>query len=255
MTISDPPAMQGPSTPSARPGRRLVPRLADDARDLARVMVLAVPLGAVTAGVVARLAMLLLARTNPTASGITSDDGFTINQFTLSGSLNLALVGAVFGALSGVLYVALAPLKIGPSWFGRLSLCVGAGVVVGSIIVHPDGVDFVFLDNPVMLAVTLFVLVPTLHVLALDVLVERARARGALVGRPATVLGLLLSLAMAPLVVALGTLRATWLLLCARMPGARWLRSPWWAWAARAGLAVVFVGAVLDIGGDVAELA
>lgn len=255
MTTTAPDAPEAPSTLRAHLGAHLGPRLADDARDLARVMVLAVPLGAVTVGIVARLAMFLLARTNPTASGITSDDGFTINQFTLSGSLNLALVGAVFGALSGVLYVALAPLKIGPSWFGRLSLCVGAGVVVGSVIVHPDGVDFVFLDNPVMLAVTLFVLIPTLHVLALDVLVEGARARGALVRRPATVLGLVLSLAMAPLVAALGTLRASWLLLCARMPDARWLRSPWWAWAARAGLAVVFGAAVLDIGGDVAELA
>jgi hypothetical protein len=229
-------------------------RLVDDARDLARVMVLAVPLGAVTVGVVARLAMFLLARTNPTASGITSDDGFRINHFTLSGSLNLALVGAVFGALSGVLYVALAPLKVGPAWFGRLALCVGAGVVVGSIIVHPDGVDFVFLDNPAMLAVTLFVLIPILHVLVLDVLVQRARARGALLHRGATALGLLLSLAMTPLVAALAACRAGWLLLSARMPDARWLGSPWWAWAARAGLAVIFLGAVLDLGADIAEL-
>ncbi|MGH3334864.1 MAG: hypothetical protein ACRDOZ_03520 [Nocardioides sp.] len=43
--------------------------------------------GALAVGVLGRLAMLLLAQLNPLATGVTSDDGFEIGQFTLSGSL------------------------------------------------------------------------------------------------------------------------------------------------------------------------
>jgi hypothetical protein len=226
---------------------------ADTAR-LARTMLVAVPLGAVSVGLVARLAMFVLARTNASAAGMTSDDGFTIHQFTLSGSLNLVVVGVFFGALSGVCWLVLAPFRIGPAWFQRLSLSVGAGVVVGSQLVHSDGVDFVFLDNPFLLAVALFVLIPVAHVLVLDLLATRADESRSPGGPRWTVAGLVLSLPMAPLVVVLGLARALQLTVLARVgrAGPGWSRG--WGWAVRGALTALFVAAVVSITGDVAAL-
>jgi hypothetical protein len=225
-----------------------------DADRLARVMLVAVPLGAVSVGLVARLAMLLLARTNPMAAGVTSDDGFTIDQFTLSGSLNLVVVGIFLGALSGVCWVVLAPLKVGPAWFQRLSLAVGAGVVVASQVVHSDGIDFVFLDDPFLLAVALFVLIPVLHVLALDLLATRVLGRALLPGARWTVAGLVLALPMAPLVAVVAVLRAVQIALRTRGHLTGLVRWPGWGWSARGALAILFAAAVASIAGDVAAL-
>src|SRR5262245_45478307 len=54
-------------------------------------------LGLVVGGIGGRLAMMLLARLNPEATGVTSDDGFTIGQFTLSDTLNLLLIATLLG--------------------------------------------------------------------------------------------------------------------------------------------------------------
>ena len=43
--------------------------------------------------------MMLLARLNPEATGITSDDGFRIGQFTVGDTLQLLLTGTVFGLI------------------------------------------------------------------------------------------------------------------------------------------------------------
>jgi hypothetical protein len=230
-------------------------RLVEDARDLARVLLVGAALGVVTLGVVGRLIMFLLARANPFAAGMLTDDGFVIDQFTVSGSFQLAATGAVFGTLSGVLHVALAPLKTGPTWFQRLSFSVGAGVVVASNIIHSDGVDFVVLDRPTAAAVGLFLALPVLHVLALDLAVERVRRSRALTAPGWQVAGGLLAVPMTPLLVPLAVGRAGYLGLRARDPGARWLHSPLWAWAVRLGLTVVFVLAATGIIEDVRALA
>ena len=227
---------------------------AADARHLARTMLVAVPLGVLTTAVVSRLAMFLLARTNPSASGLRTDDGFIIDRFTLSGSLGLALAGVFLGALSGVCWVALSPLKIGPRWFGTVSISVGAGTVVASQVVHSDGIDFVALDEPAMLAVSLFVLIPIGHVLALDLIATRVAERDLLAAPGWTVLGLLVSLLMAPLVVGLAVLRAGWHLL-RRRPAGRWLGWPGWRWLARGVLSAIFGLAVSGIVQDVSALA
>lgn len=137
-----------------------------------RIVGAAVLVGAATIGVLSRLAMHLLARLNPEATGLISDDGFEMGRFTLSGSLNLMVVGLAFGLLSGVLYLLLEPLLIGPGWFRTLSLSVGAGTVAATQLVHSDGVDFRLLE-PLALAVAMFVLLPMLHI----ALVERWAVR------------------------------------------------------------------------------
>lgn len=135
--------------------------------------------GAVTVGVLARLLMHLLVRLSPEARGVTSDDGFEMGTFTLGGSVNLLVVGLALGLLSGVLFLALEPLLVGPAWFRTLSLSVGAGTVAATQVVHADGVDFRLL-GPLWLAVAGFVALPVLHVALVERGADRIRrSRGA----------------------------------------------------------------------------
>ena len=142
----------------------------------AQIVAASAVVGVLTIGVLSRLMMFLFARLNPEADGVRSDDEFVMGQFTVGGSLNLALVGLLFGVLSGVLYQLLEPLLVGPDWFATLSLSVGAGTVGAANLIHSDGVDFTLLD-PLWLTVGLCTLLPILHVAAVDRSVRWVRAR------------------------------------------------------------------------------
>ncbi len=144
------------------------------ARTALLIVVAGAGIGAITVGVVSRAAMFLLFRLNPDADGVTSDDGFEMGRFTISGSLNLLVAGLLFGVLSALFYLGMERLRFGPAWFRTLSLSVGAGVVAGSMIVHPDGVDFTLLE-PLTLTVATFLAIPVLHVALLDVTAVRIR--------------------------------------------------------------------------------
>lgn len=132
-----------------------------DALERLRVIVLAgVAVGVLVGGVGGRLAMLVLRLTSPdTVVGLTSDDGFEIGQVTLGGTYNLLLVGAGFGVLGAALHGLVAPWLIGPLWFRHLTVGLGSGAVVGSMLVHTDGIDFRALE-PAWLAIASFVAIP-----------------------------------------------------------------------------------------------
>ena len=144
--------------------------------DLARRLGIAVLAGAVCGFVVGglggRLFMFVLAQLNPDATGVKTDDGFEMGRFTMSGTLNLLAVATVLGVLGGLFFLALRGLRFGPEWFRVLSMPVGATIVVGSILVHSDGVDFTLL-KPLWLAVVLTLSVPFLYTLMLAWLVDR----------------------------------------------------------------------------------
>jgi hypothetical protein len=95
-----------------------------------------------------------------------------MGQFTVSGSLNLLVVGGVLGAVGGVVYAGARHLTFGPEWWRVTSVVLGAALPVGAAIVHDDGVDFTVLE-PVELAVAMFVLLPGLYGLLLQLVVER----------------------------------------------------------------------------------
>jgi len=57
--------------------------------------------GLVACGIGGRLFMSALAALNPDVAGIKSDDGFTMGQVTLSGTVNLLFVTTVIGAVAG----------------------------------------------------------------------------------------------------------------------------------------------------------
>lgn len=224
-------------------------RLVEEGSLLARLMLLGALVGAVSTGVLARLAMRLLAVVNDRVRGIRSDDGFFVGVVSLDGSLELAATGLLLGAFSGLLYACLSPLQVGEPWFRTLSISVGAGVVVASQVVHSDGVDFTFLE-PAWLAVGMFVLIPIVHVAVLDRLGQRVRA-GRSMRHPAWALvGVVPLVAMAPFVAVAAAVRVCLLVLGRALGG--W--SPAWLQAARVLLAVVFVLAVLDLVRDVIRI-
>ena len=165
------------TTAQARPHSGWTPT---DALERLRVIVLAgVTLGVVVGGVGGRVAMGVLRLTSPdTVVGLTSDDGFEIGQVTLGGTYNLLLVGAAFGVLGAALHGLVSPWLIGPRWFEHVTVALGSGAVVGSMLVHTDGVDFTVLE-PAWLAIACFVAIPALFGGLVGPTMERLARRGA----------------------------------------------------------------------------
>ncbi|MCW2766338.1 MAG: hypothetical protein JWO11_2297 [Nocardioides sp.] len=232
-----------PSGPSPLPTVR--EELAPAARRLARISLLGVLVGALVGGVLSRLAMLLLARLNDAATGRVSDDGFVMGRFTLSGSANLLLTGAALGLLGAGFYFALRGLMVGPRWFRLLSISLGPAVVLGSQLVHTDGVDFTLLQ-PAWLAIAVFVALPGVYAALLSVLAEAVIARDdRWTSRWWTVAGLLVWLPLAPVLAVLVAGRLA-LVGAHRVPSLRALvGSSVVAWVARGALTVLFVVALI----------
>jgi len=199
-------------------------------------------LGLLVGGAGGRLAMGLLAILNPRATGVTSDDGFRIGQFTVSGTLNLLIVATVIGALGGGIYLVLRNLMIGPRWLQVLSISAGPAVVVGSMLVHVDGVDFTLLRPP-LLAIAMFVAIPAVYAALLTLLAERWLEPDNWFTKGPRILAmapLLVWLPIAPLLAALavGWLLTEWSSQLRRPPTAQMLSVT--HWVARIALAALF---------------
>ncbi len=153
------------------PGSRV---LRDAVADEVRVLLVAgVASGAVIAGLGSRLAMLLLRFTSPSwVIGMRSDDDFVIGEFTIGGSYALLGLGAVTGVLGVGVYRLVRPWLIGPMWFRRVTTGLAAGAVVGSMLVHADGIDFRVL-KPTWLAISLFVALPAVFGTFIGPVVDR----------------------------------------------------------------------------------
>lgn len=136
------------------------------------LVVAGIPTGVVVAGIGSRLAMFLLRLTSPdSVSGVTSDDGFEIGRFTLGGSYNLLVLGAAVGVIGAAAYRAVSPWLLGPRWFERVTVAAASAAVVGSMLVHADGIDFRLL-KPLWLAIGLFVALPALFGAAIAAAVD-----------------------------------------------------------------------------------
>jgi len=222
------------------------------ARTLSVLTLVGAACGVFAVGILSRLAMLLLAHLNPSAAGVTSDDGFVMGQFTLSGSLQLAGVGLQLGVTGAAFYVALRGLIIGPPWFRLLSISLGPAVVAGAVAVHTDGIDFHILE-PTWLAAALFIAIPGIYAALLHVIGERALERWHQ-GRLLLGLGLAPWVLLFPVTLLLAVGFATHRKLRHSPHGRAFLASPWPAWTLRAGLAALFVLAVIDLRHDLNAL-
>lgn len=211
-------------------------------------------LGLLVGGVGSRLAMMLLARLNPEMAGVTSDDGFTMGQLTLD-TLDLLSTTTLLGVIGGGIYFVLRGLMIGPRWFQILSISVGPAVVVGSIIVTVDGVDFTL--DPVWLAILMFVAIPCAYAALLTVVAERwLKPAGPFMTAP-------LWLAIVPLVIWVPIFPVLGVLLVGLVvfEGVRRTREgevvlshPALPWLARAALGVIFALSLADLTQDTATL-
>lgn len=148
-----------------------------DVRQRMWVVVMAgIPTGVMVAGLGSRLAMLILRLTSPASvRGVTSDDGFEIGRVTLGGTYNLLMLGAAVGVIGAVAYCAVRPWLLGPRWFRRVTVASASGAVVGSLLIHEDGIDFHVLE-PLWLAIGLFVALPAMFGASIAVAVDRVAA-------------------------------------------------------------------------------
>ena len=178
------------------------------ARELARTMsggaVLGALSGLLVGGVLGRLAMRLLAVTSPAwAQGRMTDDQALVGTISLRGTLGLAFVTTIAGALAGLVYLWVR--RVLPT--GRRGRVAGFGLFTGSVggalFVHDHpSFDYTVL-TPTWLAVLLFVALPLLYGVLVSWLVETLdRPGGRLRRRPAwlvTALGLLVAAPVLPL--------------------------------------------------------
>jgi hypothetical protein len=92
------------------------------------------------------------------------------------------LLGAAFGIIGAAAYLMVSPWLIGPTWFRRLTTGLAAAVVVGSMLVHADGIDFTVL-KPTWLAIGVFVALPGLFGALVGVVVDAVRRPGSWTAR------------------------------------------------------------------------
>jgi hypothetical protein len=85
------------------------------------------------------------------------------------------MLGASVGIIGAAAYQCVAPRLIGPAWFRRATVALAAGAVVGSMLIHSDGVDFRVL-KPTWLAIGMFIALPALFGAAIAVAVDRISA-------------------------------------------------------------------------------
>ncbi len=167
--MSTPPLVR--STPRDG-GGHTASAVADVGERLRVLIVAGVATGALVIGAGSRLVMLLLRLTSPDeVVGVQSDDDFKIGQVTLSGTYNLLLLGAGVGILGAAAYRLVAPWLIGPRWFRRFTTAAASGAVVGSMLIHADGVDFTLL-KPTWLAIGVFIALPALFGALIGVAVD-----------------------------------------------------------------------------------
>ena len=173
-------------------------------------------LGLVVGGIGSRLGMFALRLTSPDyVRGIESDDGFTIGQVTLSGTLILLSLCTAVGVIGAFAYRLVAPALIGPPWLHRATVALGAGAVVGAMVIHPDGVDFTLLE-PAWLAIAVFVAIPLAFGAAIGPTIDRCDRPDAWVNRGRwlpwllAVAVLALSFVILPAVVVAGAVMVVW---------------------------------------------
>jgi hypothetical protein len=161
--------------------------------------------GVVVAGIGSRVAMLVLRLTShDRVIGMQSDDDFTIGRFTFLGTYNLVVLCAVFGVFGAALYQWVRPWLIGPRWFRYATVGSACGAVIGSMLIHADGIDFRAL-TPTWLAIAMFVALPFAFGVAISWTVDRLDREGSFAreGRARWIVAPVLTLLLPPTLILL----------------------------------------------------
>jgi hypothetical protein len=128
-------------------------------RDIARGGIAGAIAGGLVAGIGGRVVMRLAALAVPSAVGLPTENGNTIGEITLAGSVALVFLGVFFGLVVGAVWVALAPWIPGRG-LGRALVTAPIAVAVGGVgLVDGGNVDFIVLRNDALVVAMLLVLV------------------------------------------------------------------------------------------------
>ena len=111
--------------------------------------------GVVSAGVGGRVVMRVVAILDPSTDGAFTDSSATVGEFTIDGTIPLLVLGAVLGAVSGIVYLGLrrwlpCPTRWRGVTYGAFTLVTG-----GQIVFDPANADFQIFE-PVIVAILLF---------------------------------------------------------------------------------------------------
>jgi hypothetical protein len=128
--------------------------------------------GFIVGGIGSRVAMRILAAVNTDQAGVLTENGNISGQITLDGTLFLLFNGIFFGAIGGLLYVA---IRRWLPWQGickRLAFGAFLFLAFGSVVIDGDNKDFA-LFGPPALGVILFALLFPVYGLAVAAIVDR----------------------------------------------------------------------------------
>jgi hypothetical protein len=218
-------------------------------------------MGALIGGLGGRIAMLVLRLTSDESlHGVETDDGFTIGVVS-SQTTVLVVITAVLGTVGGLAYLLVR------TWLppGRRAFAFAAltGVVGGSLVIHPGGIDFTLL-HPLWLAIVMFIAIPAAYGFAAATLVERWLGSTSTAFSRAWQVGLVLAgliLALLPVLLrgVQGLIVALVIVLVItigrRLPAAVGvLRSRPVVWLGRMGLLAIGVYAGVSLVSDVVEI-
>ncbi|MHB8460889.1 MAG: hypothetical protein ACYDB6_12645, partial [Candidatus Limnocylindrales bacterium] len=122
-------------------------------RDIARGGLAGLVVGIVVAGFGGRIAMRLAALRIADATGALTENGNRIGDVTLAGSLGLILVGLLFGAFAGTVWVVVRPWLPGAG-IRRALIAVVVAIGLGSFgLIRAENSDFMVLrHDPVVVA-------------------------------------------------------------------------------------------------------
>ena len=197
--------------------RALRPVVRNILDELVLIALAGISTGVVVAGIGSRLAMMALRLTShERVIGIQSDDDFTIGRFTFFGTYNLLVLGAGFGVIGAALYQWVRPWLIGPRWFRYATVGLACGAVIGSMLIHADGIDFRAL-TPTWFAIALFIALPFLYGVAIAWTVDALDRDGSFArhGRARWIVATILAVLFPLTLVLLGI---TLVMLCAWVP-------------------------------------
>jgi len=139
--------------------------------------------GLVWGGIGGRLAMRLVFLTSSdSVRGVTSDDGFEIGTITPA-TVGFVVAMAVLGLIAGLAFGPVRMLLPGSTAMVAAGVGATSALGVGALVVHADGVDFVFLD-PLWLTVGLFVLLPGMWGMSVAVATDWLLVPGRLIDHP-----------------------------------------------------------------------
>lgn len=130
-------------------------------RSIAAALLAGAVAGFLVGGVLGRLAMRLLALTSPDiAQGRLTDDAARVGQFTLGGSLTLAIFLTVLGAVAGLVYLLVRRILPASRGLRVAGFALLTGTIAGAGLLHDHpSFDFHILQ-PTWLAVAMFLAIP-----------------------------------------------------------------------------------------------